>query len=204
LRASWLLASAVLLATASVSPAITISFSGSFTQDDDRVLFQYSIQNDGLVTIRTTSFAAGGFSPILSLFESNGHFVTENVGYSNSPISDAEIPTWFASAGTNYFIVLSQWLNQSIGGQHDGNLSEGFLQDGAGNYTGDNAGVPGGAFYIEGPEQRTNNWAVEFSSADPTLQASIPEPSTLALGSIGAVLVYGLSRVRRRTNSSST
>ncbi len=190
----------MLLATASVAPAITISFDGNFNQDDDVVLFQYSVQNTGFVTVATTSFATGGFSPILTVFDEFGVFLFENVGYASN--SDASL-TWNSLAGAIYRVALTQYDNQSIASQTNGNLSEGFLRDGQGNYTAEppfNNSVPGGKFLLPGPEVRSSAWAVEFNSADPTLEASIPEPSTAALGLIGGSLLYALAQIRRRTN----
>jgi hypothetical protein len=200
LRNSWI-ASVVLLATASVAPAITIGFSGNFAQDDGVVLFQYTIQNSGVVTIETTSFAGGGFSPILTVFDSSGMFLFENVGYSNTPSGDAAVPSWPALGGASYIVALSQYDNQANASQTFGNLSEGFLRQGQGNFTAAPPfnDVPGGSFLLPGPEQRTSAWAVNFTSADPTLQASqIPEPATGALVAIGAAMFYGLARARRR------
>jgi hypothetical protein len=189
-----------LLATASVAPAITISFNGNFNQDDDVVLFQYSVQNTGLVTVATTSFVTGGFSPILTVFDEFGMFLFENVGYSNSPSSDASLQ-WNSVAGALYTVALTQYDNQANASQTNGNISEGFVRDGQGNFTAQspfNPDDPFGSFQLPGPEQRTSAWAIEFSSADPTLEASIPEPSTAALGAIGASLLFGLARTRKR------
>src|SRR5579885_3271599 len=55
--------------TAIAVPAwgVTVNFSGVFSADDNVQLFTYTVQNGGQVTVSTTSYAAGGFSPILSL-----------------------------------------------------------------------------------------------------------------------------------------
>ena len=62
----------------------TIVFSGNFAADDDVQLFQYSVGNLAMVTVSTTSFTGGGFSPILSLFDSTGAFQFDNIGYSGN------------------------------------------------------------------------------------------------------------------------
>src|ERR1051325_5089975 len=66
---AWLLAG-------SIAHASTItSFNGNFIFDDDVQFFTYSTPSAGLVTVNTTSFAQGGFAPILGLYDSTGNLI---------------------------------------------------------------------------------------------------------------------------------
>ncbi len=190
LRKSILLTLACLLAWASAASAVTITVSGNFTADDDIVFYTYHVNNLGLVTVSTTSFATGGFSPILSLFDSTGAFQFDNQGYPTN--SDATL-TWNSIGGEDYIIALTEYFNFSIGP----NLSDGFTQQGTGNFTGPaNGGT--GPFLLPGPEQRTSAWSIEFSSADPTLTVT-PEPSTGLFGAGGCLALWVAARKRKRT-----
>ncbi len=69
--------------------AANVSFTGSFATDDAVQLFNFSVGAPSSVTLRTYSYAggvqangnvvsAGGFDPILALFNSTGHLITQN------------------------------------------------------------------------------------------------------------------------------
>lgn len=186
-----------LLAAAPTASAVTIGFGGSFTADDDVQLFYYHVATLGPVSITTTSFAGGGFSPILTLFDSTGLFQYE--AYSSG---EASISLWNSVADELYIVALTQWDNQAVASQTFGNLSEGFLRDGQGNFTGENSPTPGGSFLLPGPEQRAPFWSIEFTSADPTLVAFIPEPSSVSLGLSGGLMLAALAAVRGRRKRS--
>lgn len=194
MRTSWIL-TACFLAAAAVAPAEIIVFSGNFTQDDDVQYFHYRVDNTGPVTVSTTSFAGGGFSPILTLFDPAGAFLFDHAGYGTN--SDATL-SWNSLGGVEYIIALTQYDNYANGPE----LSNGFVRDGQGNFTAEppfNPSMPGGSFLLPGPEQRTSAWSIEFSSADPTLTAApIPEPSTAVTGISGALLLAAAVTARRR------
>jgi hypothetical protein len=186
----------LLLASAASIPAATINLSGTFNQDDDLVVFVYSVQNTGLVTVSTTSYATGGFQTILSLFDSSGSFLFDNSGYGSA--SDATL-SWNSLGGSLYYVALTQYDNYAL----QPTLNDGFSQQGNGNFTATlpfNLPTPGGKFLLPGGEQRTGAWAVQFDSADPTLQAQqIPEPQSWLLLLSGALGLgwFGL-RSRKR------
>jgi hypothetical protein len=196
--------SACLLATATVAPAVTISFQGNFTNDNDVMFFHYSVANTGLVTIETTSFNATdlGFSPILTVFNSLGVFQFENVGYSNPIASDASL-SWNSLGDEDYIVALTQYDNSAVENFDSGQLSAGFLHDldADPNFTAlspFNPDIPGGSFLLPGPEQRSSYWAIEFTSADPTLQVAVPEPSTAVSSVAGGVMLAAWFAARRR------
>jgi hypothetical protein len=201
---------AFFLAVASTGSAATVfNFSGTLPQDDARMFFAYTVQNTGQVDVFTTSFATGGFAPIISVFDNLGSLQFFNVGsQTNDCVNNGTDPAtgscWDARlslnsvAGTQYTVVLTEDDNIPLGPT----LLDGFFEDGNGNFTANppfNPVVPGGSFLLAGPVQRTPDWAITFSSADPTLSVTgLPEPSTYALFLSGAGL---LAFWRRRTRN---
>jgi hypothetical protein len=201
---------AFLVSGASAGYSETISLTGTFTHDDDVQLFLYTVQNQGAVTIFTTSFATGGFAPILTLFDASGNFLFANTGsLTNDCVNNATDPvtgacwdarlTEFANNGTQFILALTEDDNASI---FQNKLSDGFTEQGNGNFTGEPPFGPptGGSFLLSSGVQRTADWAVTFQSTDPTLSVqAVPEPSTVALLLTGASLI-GIGRRSRKTN----
>ena len=176
-------------------PAASIGLSGTFLNDNDIATFHFHVDNTGPVTISTTSYAGGGFASIFTLFGSDGLFQFSSTNY-GSPSEN--LLAWTASVGgEDYILTLTQYDNAAIGP----NLSDGFVHDADLNYTAElplsNSGTVG-SFWLLG-EQRTGDWAVQFSSPDPSLTASVPEPSTGILCLSAAVLMA--AGVRRRNPS---
>jgi len=199
----------LLLAGVSPGLAATIfNFSGAFSTDDFVQGFHYSVQNTGQVDIFTTSFATGGFAPILSLFDDAGNLQFYNVGsQTNDCVNngtdaatgacwDARL-SWNSVTGTQYLITLTEDDNLPLGPT----LADGFLEGGNGNFTAQppfNPTVPGGSFLLPGLVQRTGDWALTIQSAEPTLSASeVPEPSTAALFLTGVGLVAFWRRTKK-------
>jgi hypothetical protein len=87
----------------------------------------------------------------------------------------------------NYLAVLTQDDNSPFGPF----LSDGFLRDGEGDFTGPNYLGTLGSFVLVTGDQRDGHWAVDISvPGNP-----IPEPGTLALLAGG---LAALARIRRR------
>ncbi len=190
-----------LMLTAIAVPAWggTVNFSGVFSADDNVQLFTYTVQNGGQVTVSTTSYAAGGFSPILSLFDSTGQFLFDDAGYSNTPESDATLQ-WVSAAGAQYMIALTEYDNFPVAAGDNGNLSEGFTEAGNGNFTANppfNNNLSGGFYDGPGGAQRTANWALTISApvaAGPLSAAEIPEPASFVLTLAGVALLLARKR----------
>jgi hypothetical protein len=183
----------LIFAGATVAHAGTVSFSGVFTKDDDVQLFTYVVQADGDVNVKTTSYIGGGFQPILSVFDESKNFLFDNSGFGSAV--DADL-TWPSLANALYYIALTQYGNTAI----QPTLDDSFKEVGNGNYTADipyNNYTPGGSFLDPGGVQRTANWAVEFSSADPISAVELPEPATFPLlaGGVGALLFWRRRRL---------
>src|SRR5574341_686978 len=79
----------VCLGAPASAEALDFSFTGSFIQDDDVQLFNFTVGIASTVTLRTYSYAggtnaagtvipSGGFDPILALFNSSGVLIGQN------------------------------------------------------------------------------------------------------------------------------
>lgn len=124
-----LLLFAVLAATAFLTPAKATDFffTGNFVDDDDKARFEFTIDADSFVTVLTYSYAggvnaagqsiaAGGFDPILSLYDFSGNLVDYNDDGPSSPTdptSGAAFDTFFQAnllAGS-YTVFVTQYNN---------------------------------------------------------------------------------------------
>ena len=191
-----------------VAAADNFSFTGIFTQDDQLELFQFTAPSASLV-VRTWSYAggtnangqliaAGGFDPILSLFNATGGLV------SSSPLVDTnndgagvatDLTTGNAfdsllalnslNAGGTYVLVLSQNDNLPLGGTY----GDGFSQSGVGNFTAAEFGCGGTSPFCDAsPAQRNGSWAVDISGVREAIDitnggggTTVPEPSSMLL-----------------------
>lgn len=175
-----------MLLAASLSNAATFKFDGSFPQDDFVQFFHVHLTKPGTLSAATTSFAGGGFAPVLSLFESSGFELllaiehpgaigacgTRELDITSGLCWDAQLAA--ALPAGNYLLALSQDDNLPLGPF----LSQGFSRSGQGNFTGPNfTGTPGSFTLITGG-RRTGDWALEIN-ADSASQ--VPEPSSLFL-----------------------
>ncbi len=89
LTGAFFAATLFIAAPAAAGPVQNFSFTGSFTQDDDVQLFNFTVGALSTVTLRSWSYAGGtnaagetlardGFDPILALFDSTGAFIDQN------------------------------------------------------------------------------------------------------------------------------
>jgi hypothetical protein len=205
------------------------SFSGSFTQDDNVQLFNFNVGSTSTVTLLTYSYAGSadqnlfgppgagtnsagqtipgdGFDPILALFDSTGAFINQNDdGGSNVPV--------YVATGARFDTFFTQTLNpgtytvsvmESNNFANGPNLSDGFAQQGNGNFTG--AAFGGGSnlpFFDATFTERDGHWAFDILNVDSGSEvAAIPEPSTLDLSSIVLGMfgvVWSYKRLKRTT-----
>ncbi|ESA34497.1 pep-cterm exosortase interaction domain-containing protein [Leptolyngbya sp. Heron Island J] len=140
---------AMVITLNSTAFAADFSLRGTFAQDDDVHLFNFRVETASTVTLRTYSYAggtqadgtviaAGGFDPILSLFDGTGTLIT--FGDDDETDTVAQDPTTgqaydslievLLGAGT-YTLALTQYNNFS----NTNNLADGFRQAGNGNFT---------------------------------------------------------------------
>jgi hypothetical protein len=140
------LAAMLLCIASSQTLAAGFSFTGSFLSDDAVFSMPFGLISSQSVTLRTWSYAggtnaagtaipAGGFDPIVSVFNSAGHIVgisDDGIGVATDPVSGAAHDSLLAlvlGAG-NYLAVLTQFDNFP-----NGDLADGFSEAGQGNFT---------------------------------------------------------------------
>ncbi|WP_425039542.1 DVUA0089 family protein [Primorskyibacter sp. S187A] len=204
-------ASAALLALASAAQAASFSFTGTFAKDNDVQLFDFTVGAESDVVLKTYSYGggvmadgtvidAGGFDPILALFDANGLFIDSNDDGSApdvnaDPVTGSEFDTFLEAtlAAGNYTVAVMQYDNFALG-----DLSDGFTYDGPGNETfTDTFGCGNGIFCDVGGFDRTNAWAFDILNVDEVVvTAPVPLPAGLPLLLAG---LGGLAMLRRRS-----
>ena len=169
------------LALCSLGHASTFSTSGVFSADNSTYELTFSVAGATNYSAATTSYATGGFIPVLTLFnDTTGAPIDDN----GSAVSDASLSD-LLSAGT-YDLFLTEFPNVAVG-----NLSDGFEFASVPNITGQLEGGTGMFVDDITGQQRTANYALTASST-----AVTPEPSSLLLMLPGAAAV--MYSVRRR------
>lgn len=147
------------LAPSAAADLLDYDFSGTFANDNDVVLIDFTVDLDSTVTIFSSSWLyfiddVGyadnqlGFDPIIAIWDSNGNLVHQQddgglVGQTMSNGVWYSHGSWdsyysqFLSAG-DYTVSIAQYDNFASGG----NLANGFQRDGEPAFT---AGLAGGA-----------------------------------------------------------
>lgn len=185
---------------AGAASAGTLSLQGRFEADDERAVFSFEVAAADHLVARTFSYggglnaqdrtvAAGGFAPVLSLFQDGFGLLQLAVG-SHTACAAASF-CWDATldlalpAG-RYTLVLTQDGNLPLGDSP----ADGFSQDGRPDFTGvDHLGQPDLRFVQVDGQGRSGHWALDVSAA------AVPEPSPTAL--LGAALLAGVLCGRR-------
>lgn len=198
---------------AGVASASSFSFSGTFTQDDQRQLFLFTAPSSD-VLLRTWSYAGGtdaaggivapgGFDPALALFDATGGFTTSSLlvdsnddgaGVAVDPVTgnayDSLLELFGLDPGHTYALVLTQSNNFANGPTY----GDGFLQDGTGNFTAANCG--GTTPFCESlGVYRNGSWEVDIVGVGTAAETGVPEPAAFLLGSLG---LCAFVLVRRR------
>ena len=179
--------------------AASVTLTGSFNHDDDVRLFSFQVANSSPVTLRTTSFATGGFDTILTLFSSTGAFLSQNDGPVGSLLPDDATIQQSLAPGS-YILALTEFDNFQLTGP-GGNLSDGFERTGEGNFTAALFGSSPSerAFIDVTGAQRTSDFSLTF---DNVISATAsPEPATLAIFVLGLACLAGVRFPRRQSSS---
>ena len=199
------------LALCASAQAANFSFTGNFVYDDDVQTFGFSVGAPSDVTFRTYSYAggtmadgtiisAGGFDPILALFDSAGNFIGQNDDGSSSqvpadPTTGSYYDTYLEVSDLgvgSYTVAVMQYDNFANGP----NLSDGFQRDGQQNFTLDYAAGGTGYFWDVNADQRTSDWAFDILNvAEATQIPQVPVPAAAWL--LGSGLL-GLMSIRRK------
>jgi len=203
-----LLASAALVALSGPAMAANFSYTGTFADDDDVELFSFTLSTATTVTLATygyaggtmadgTVIAAGGFDPILTLFDGAGVWLNDiEDGLSTEVATDPVTGETFDAfaeleleAGI-YTVALTQFDNLAMGG----GLDNGFFYDAPyddPNFTA-YFGCSNGQFCDLTGDNRTGGWALDILVAD-TAPVPLPAGLPLLLAGLG-----GFAVLRRR------
>lgn len=174
------------IASVGAAQSADFTFAGSFAGDDDVRLFQITIGAPAVVTFGTSSYAGGGFDPVLSLF--NGAGLLIDVNDDGAAGRDAFLQR--ALQPGQYVLGLTQYDNLAVGPF----LTNGFLRTGDPTFTRE-FGSPGvtGPFIDGDGLQRSGNFSLTVSNVGSA--SAIPEPTSVILLVTGLI---GAGVVRRR------
>jgi hypothetical protein len=211
LRASSVaVAFAAILAFATPTKADNFSFTGSFTVDNDVQLFNFSVTAPSDVTLRTWSYAggtnaagqliaAGGFDPILALFDSSGKLLGQNDDGIGVAVDPATVTPTYAGnaydtlltisqlAAGSYTVAVMQFDNFFI---DQGFLlgPDGFTRAEGGNFTATAFGCSGTQFCDFTHNTRDAHWAFDILNVN----TASPVPGPIAgAGLPGLIFVSG-------------
>jgi len=191
----------------SAAQATSTSFSGNFSTDDQLVTILIDLPVVGDISALTLSYGggtnaagqvipAGGFAPVLNLFDGTGNNVQTDAGSSHTCPGAGGSFCWDAflsypgAAAGHCTLMLSQDGNDSLG-----QLSDSFSMTGQPNYTGQCIGSSSATFVQIDGAQRTGRWALDVSV--PNGASVVPEPDAATLLVAGLATV-GLARRRQR------
>jgi hypothetical protein len=169
--------------------AAPIVENGTFSADNSVYSYDFSPSSTTSYTFTTTSFASGGFLPVLTLFNATSGLP---VDYSNSGLGDVSLSDTLNSG--SYILDLTEFPNVA-----NGSLSDGFLFASDPPATGDACGgaLTGMSFIISitcSPTPLGKNFTVDIASAGSI--AVTPEPPTWLLMLPSLAMVIAVSHRR--------
>ena len=198
------LTAATLTVGLSPAQAANFSYTGTLSNPNDFKSFLFTANGASTVNLRSYSYAggtnaagtviaAGGFDPILSLFNSTGALIQTvddgPLAVPADPVTGRLFDTNFsqALAAGDYRVVVSQYRNFAIGP----NFSNGFPS----NQT---------SFQDVTGALRTVNYAFDITGVDtatgPSNPTSVPEPFTIVGTLVGATAAFRMRKRLKVTN----
>ncbi len=171
------------VAVALQAHADTFTTSGIFNADNSTFEQSFTDATAQNFTAFTTSYATGGFVPVLTLYNATTGAEIDNSG---SGLGDASFTDVLGPG--SYDLFLTEFPNVAVG-----NLADGFLFANDPTATGGQCSVPGGMFLNTITCQPTSN---DFTLTT-TSTAVTPEPATWLLVLPPALLLMGYSSRRR-------
>ncbi len=181
----------ITMALASAQSVGATTLTGSFSSDDQLVELTWTTPVATTLAAYTTSYASGGFVPVISLFDQpTGNYITFDGGdasCSNGIIKDPATgmcdDAYLSQrvAAGSYRVVLSEFYNLP-----NGNFGDGFSEAGAGNFTAGACNASGAFWQVDVNPciERTGHYSLHVNSATP-----VPEPVTA--WSTSVVLIAG-------------
>ena len=197
------LAAALALAGASLAAnAASFTLSGNITRDDQITFLNLVLDTAGTVLVTSLGYAGGidtlgqmqargGFDSMLFLYNSSGTLVAQSddgVGVPADPTTGLAADAAFsiALAAGSYTLALTQYDNFALG-----NLSAGFSQAGAGNFTPSMSPTCTATSFCDwSGASRNGHWVLAITGV-----SAVPEPSGLGLMLAG---LAGAAWLRRR------
>lgn len=180
-----------------VASAADLSFVGTLLTDDGKAVFNFNLASTSTVKIRSLGYAggtnaagnliaAGGFDPVLSLYDSSGQaidFNDDGIGAAFDPVSGtaSDSSLSLSLAAGKYIVYLTQYDNFG-----PANLALPFNFEGQPNFR--------NGFVDFNGYQRTGNWALDINGV--TTAGAVPEPATWMLMLLGFAAV-GVAARRR-------
>jgi hypothetical protein len=165
------------VAALAATGAAAASFSGTFATDDQKAGFFFYVKAPTALTITSIGNAAGGFDPVLSLYNSAGVAIDYN---DDTFGADPQLIRTNLATG-RYTVFLTQYDNFG-----PASLALPFNFDGQPNFR--------GGFVDSNGSQRTGFYALNITGA---LKAGeVPEPATWAMLIVGFGLVGAVARRR--------
>jgi hypothetical protein len=201
------------LLMASPAQATDFSFSGGFVQDDNVAFFDFVATGASTVTLRSysyaggtnaagTTFGAGGFDPILTLYNltTGLRIAFQDDGGLAVPVDPVigqryDVSFSSALAAGSYRVALTQYDN--FGGL---TLADPFQRAGEANFTSTFCrGVAVAPFCDFSGAQRTGAWAFDILGVDTATGPGpvVPEPATWAMMLVGFGMIG--TAMRRRS-----
>lgn len=200
-------AAGLAISTAANAVPQDFSFTGSFVGDADVQLFNFTVGALSTVTLRSYSYAggtmadgtvisAGGFDPILALWDSAGNLVNQwddgPDAVPSDPVTGSQYDTNLtisSLAAGNYTASIAQYDNFAAGT----NLSSGFVRSSS-TFT-STYGCSNGQFCDVNGDNRTSFWAFDVLGVESaSAPSAVPLPAGLPLMLSGLFALAFLAR----------